>query len=152
MELAPNTGACLSLSNEKKYVTKQSLINGIQLASPVQRGVHMEGKIGSERRHLQRFSVKAVALVQTASPGTHRVFELCTQDISSGGAFFPMEVPLPTGEKIKITLFLSFSALERISDFPSTAKIITEGQVLRSTKQGMAVEFDRHYEMSPVAL
>lgn len=112
----------------------------------------MEGERGSERRHLQRFSVKAVAVVQTVSPGAEKVFELSTQDISSGGAFFPMEVPLPTGEKVKITLFLSISALEQISDFPHKAKITTEGKVVRSTRQGMAVEFGRHYTMSPVAV
>ena len=112
----------------------------------------MEGENGSERRHLQRFSVKALAFVQTASPGAEKVFELKTQDISSGGAFFPMEVPLPTGEKVKITLFLSISALEQISDLPSQTKIMTEGQVVRSTKQGMAVKFASHYTMSPVAV
>ena len=106
----------------------------------------MEGEIGSERRHLERFSVKAFAVVQTVSPGAEKVFELNTQDISSGGAFFPMEVPLPTGERVKITLYLSISP---IRDFPSKAKITTEGQVVRSTQQGMAVAFDGRYTMSP---
>jgi hypothetical protein len=106
----------------------------------------MEGEIGSEKRHLQRFSLKAFAVVQTASPGAEKVFELSTQDISSGGAFFPMEVLLPTGEKVKITLYLSISA---IRDFPSEVKITTEGQVVRSNRQGMAVAFNRRYTMSP---
>ena len=109
----------------------------------------MEGEIGSEKRQLQRFSLKAFAVVQTVSPGAEKVFELSTQDISSGGAFFPMEVPLPTGEKVKITLYLSIST---IRDFPNKAKITTEGQVVRSTKQGMAVAFDRHYTMSPATM
>ena len=111
----------------------------------------MEGETGSERRHLQRFSVKAYATVQTTSPGTEKVFELSTQDISSGGAFFPMEVPLPTGQKVKITLYLSIAAFERIADFPSTAKIVTDGEVVRSGKEGMAVAFGKHYTMSPEA-
>jgi hypothetical protein len=109
----------------------------------------MEGEIGSDRRHVERFSVEAFAVVQTVSPGTEKVFELNTQDISSGGAFFPMELPLPTGEKVKITLYLSISA---IRDFPNKAKITTEGQVVRSTKQGIAVAFDRHYTMSPATM
>ena len=86
------------------------------------------------------------------SPGAEKVFELSTQDISSGGAFFPMEVPLPTGEKVKITLYLSISALEKIADIPSKAKIETDGEVVRSTRQGMAVKFGRHYIMSPATL
>ena len=111
----------------------------------------MEGKIGSERRRLQRFSLKAFAVVQTLSPGTEKVFELSTLDISSGGAFFPMALPLPTGEKVKITLYLSISAIEQISDLPSKVEITTTGEVVRATTQGMAVAFDEHYTISPAA-
>jgi len=106
----------------------------------------MESELGSERRQLQRFALKALATVQVGTPGSEKVFELSTQDISSGGAFFPMEVPLPTGEKVKITLYLSISAIQ---DFPSKTKISTEGKVVRSTKQGMAVAFEGYYTMSP---
>jgi hypothetical protein len=110
----------------------------------------MEANIGSERRHVQRFSLKAFAVVRTMSPGEEKVFELSTQDISSGGAFFPMEVPLPAGEKVKITLYLSIIAYDdRIIDFPSKAKIKTKGHVVRSTTRGTAVAFDRHYTISP---
>ena len=112
----------------------------------------MEGESGVERRHLQRFSVRAFAVVQTVSPGAEKVFELNTQDISSGGAFFPMEVPLPTGEKVKITLYLSISALDKLADFPSKTKIETDGEVVRSTPHGMAVAFGRHYSMSPATV
>jgi hypothetical protein len=108
----------------------------------------MAGESGLEKRHLQRFSLKAFATVHTTAAGGEKVFELSTQDISSGGAFFPMEVPLPTGEKVRITLYLSISALEGISDFPFKTRITTKGQVVRSTEQGMAVAFDRHYTMS----
>jgi hypothetical protein len=110
----------------------------------------MADETGSERRHLERFSIKAFAVVQTVSPGTERVFELSTRDISSGGAFFPMEVPLPTGEKVKITLFISLSALERVPEIPNKAKITTDGEVIRSDTQGIAVEFGRHYSISPL--
>ena len=112
----------------------------------------MEGEGVSERRQLQRFSMKAYAVVKTTSPGTEKMFELCTQDISSGGAFFPMEVPLPTGEKVKITLYLSISVLEEIADSPSKTKIETDGQVVLSTSRGMAVKFAGHYSMSPATL
>lgn len=112
----------------------------------------MKGDVGSDRRHLERFSVRAFAVVQTIEPGTEKVFELDTQDISSGGAFFPMEVPLPTGEKVKTTIYLSISALDRLTDFPNMTKIETEGEVVRSTRHGMAVAFGKHYTMSPAIL
>jgi len=109
----------------------------------------MEAEEGKERRQLERFAVKAFAVVKTASPDTEQMFELYTQDISSGGAFFPVEVPLPAGEKIKITLYVSISALEQLSDVPNRAKISTDGQVVRSDRRGMAVRFAGNYLMSP---
>jgi PilZ domain len=112
----------------------------------------MKGDLGTDRRHLERFSVKVFAVVQTVVSGKEKVFELDTQDISSGGAFFPVEVPLPTGEKVKVTLFLSISALDSITDFPRRTKIVTEGAVVRSTRHGMAVAFGKHYTMSPATM
>jgi hypothetical protein len=112
----------------------------------------MENVPGSERRHLPRFALKAAALIQTLSEGVPKVFELHTRDISSKGAFFPTEVPLQRGEKVKVTLILSISSREEIGDFASKAKIITEGQVVRSTERGMAVEFGGQYTVSPVAV
>jgi len=109
----------------------------------------MEYESGLERRHLQRFSVTAFAVVKTVSSGAEKVFELRTQDISSGGAFFPMDVPLPAGEKVKVTLFLSIAAIEQLPDMPRAAKITTEGEVIRSTEQGVAVKFAEQYTMSP---
>ena len=109
----------------------------------------MESQNESDRRHLERFAVKAFAVVKTVSPSTEQMFELYTQDISSGGAFFPVEVPLPAGEKIKITLYVSISALEQFQDVPNRAKIMTDGQVIRSDKRGMAVKFAGNYLMSP---
>ena len=112
----------------------------------------MEGEIGSEKRHVRRFSMKAFAVVQTVSPGAGKVFDLSTQDISSGGAFFPMEVPLPTGEKVKISIYVAISSFERRRHFPGMTKITTEGRVVRSTARGMAVAFDKHYTISPAFL
>jgi PilZ domain len=105
---------------------------------------------GQDRRTLQRFSIKASALVQTMSSGEEKLYELSTRDISSGGAFFPMEVPLPTGEKLRVTIFLSFSALGQTHELPDKSKIVTDGQVIRSEKQGIAVEFGKRYTMSPL--
>jgi len=110
----------------------------------------MTQEVSSERRRLERFSVDAFAVVEAVSPVEAKVFELHTRDISSNGAFFPMEVPLPAGEKVKVTLFLSISKQHEFRLSSSGAKIATEGQVVRSGPQGMAVMFGRHYTMSPL--
>jgi hypothetical protein len=112
----------------------------------------MENKIGSERRTLQRFLLKAPAVIQKVSHNADRVLELSTHDISSGGAFFSVEAPLPVGEEVRITLYISISPVEQITAFPSKAKITTEGRVVRSNKRGMAIAFRRRYTMSPAEL
>jgi len=111
----------------------------------------MAQESSSERRHLERFSVNVFAVVETAAPGQAQVLELHTRDISSNGAFFPMEVPLPAGEKVKVTLFLSISALDQFRLSSGGTKIATEGQVVRADPQGMAVMFAKRYTMSPLA-
>jgi PilZ domain len=115
----------------------------------MQEVIPMKDEASRDRRHLERFSVKAFATVETTSQGAGQVFELQTQDISSGGAFFPMEVPLPTGEKVKITLYLSISSIPHIRELPNTTKIVTDGEIVRSSSQGIAVRFEGRYSISP---
>ncbi len=91
-------------------------------------------------------------MVQTESPGEEKVFELFTRDISSEGAFFPVEAPLPAGEKVKISLSLSIPSLGRTGDPPRKAVITTKGRVIRSTPQGMAVAFEGRYSIAPAAV
>jgi hypothetical protein len=110
----------------------------------------MTKEVSSERRRLERFSVNAFAVVETVSTGEAKVFELHTRDISQNGAFFPMEVPLPAGERVKVTLFLSISAQELQLSF-GRARIATEGQVVRSEPDGMAVMFARGDTTPPQA-
>ena len=109
----------------------------------------MERAIDQDRRHLRRFPLKAFTVVRAEAPDDEKVLTLCTQDISSDGAFFPTEVPLPAGEKVRITLFLAIAALERFRDVPNRAKITTDGRVIRSSRQGMAVKFGGDYSISP---
>ena len=109
----------------------------------------MKDEASRDRRHLERFTVKAFATVETTAQDAGRVFELQTQDICSGGAFFPMEVPLPTGEKVKITLYLSVAPAAELPEFPNTTKIVTDGEVIRSSDHGIAVRFQGRYSISP---
>jgi opacity protein-like surface antigen len=66
----------------------------------------MKGDFGTDRRHLERFSVKAFAVVETLMPGTEKVFQLNTPDISSGGAFFPGQLvsPPPDSYSVRVAI------------------------------------------------
>ena len=108
----------------------------------------METTESRERRRLERFTLRAFTIVRTMSPGKERAFELFTQDISSGGAFFPDEVPLPKGEKLRLTLYLPSTAPEGLKDTPARVKVVTKGEVVRSGQTGIAVKFFGRYAMS----
>lgn len=109
----------------------------------------MDGPMGQDRRVLERFSIKAVAIVRTAAANNGDSFNLITRDISSGGAFFLMTVPLTVGEKVNVTIYLSIAALEGVSEEPSRTQIVTDGQVVRTEEAGVAVRFSGHYSMAP---
>lgn len=112
----------------------------------------MDDQMDNDRRRLQRFSIKALAILRTLSVSRSQTFNLVTRDISSGGAFFLMALPLPVGEKVKVTIFLTIAALEGVADGPSQTRIVTDGRVVRSEAAGVAVRFSRRYKMAPVAV
>lgn len=112
----------------------------------------MKAGTSEDRRHLERFSLHAHAIVQALSEKVPHELELVTQDISSGGAYFPMEVPLASGERLKITLYLSILPLEVDQEPSPTTEIVTKGQVVRKDAHGVAVQFFGRCLMSPVCV
>ena len=110
----------------------------------------MVDRLDSDRRQLQRFPLRAPAIVRTAVQDSESVVELYTRDICSGGAFLQTDHPLPEGINVEITLFLLISALRHVQGRPGKVKITTVGTVVRSEEAGMAVAFDSEYQMVPV--
>ena len=100
----------------------------------------MADQIDNDRRQLQRYQLRAPAIVKGTIENQGMVAELYTRDICSGGAFFQTNHPLPTGVSVEITLFLH----------PHRVKVTTDGTVVRSEHDGMAVAFGEQYQMSPV--
>ena len=110
----------------------------------------MVDRLDSDRRQLQRFSLRAPAIVRAAVQDRESVVELYTRDICSGGAFLQTADPLPVGIYVDITLFLMISAVRNLQGQPGKVKITTVGTVVRSEEAGMAVAFDSEYQMVPV--
>jgi hypothetical protein len=110
----------------------------------------MADHLDSDRRQLQRFQLRAPAIVKAADRSQETVAELYTRDICSGGAFFQTDQPLPTGVSVEITLFLLISAFRELKGRPHKVKVVTDGTVVRSESNGMAVAFSEQYQMLPV--
>jgi Tfp pilus assembly protein PilZ len=76
-------------------------------------------------------------------------FEVVTRDICAGGAFIQTDHPLSVGTDIKMNLILPLDNLPKLGNRRS--RIDVSGSVVRRESQGMAVCFDKRYQISPVA-
>jgi hypothetical protein len=107
--------------------------------------------IKKERRKLGRFRLEIPARIETigAEWGEGRR-DFRTSNISSGGAFFHTEQPLPEGSPVKIDLILPLEKLKRLENEHRQAYIKVTGKVLRSESKGMAISFDQNYVIRPL--
>ena len=110
----------------------------------------MTGNPENDRRKLQRFQLKAPAIVKAMVHEQATVAELYTRDICSGGAFFPTENPLPAGVPVEITLFLPVPSASEWRGRPHRLKVFAGGTIVRCERDGMAVAFGERCRMVPV--
>ena len=102
-----------------------------------------------ERRQLERFDLRLPAEIEVVSrvPGLEKEkLRLQTENICSGGAFFHTPNPLPEGTQVKIDMYLNFHRLSNVEKRVALVKV--KGSVLRSAPMGMAIRFDKGYEIT----
>jgi hypothetical protein len=92
-----------------------------------------------EKREVQRFDLRLHTVLEELENRANQV-ELFTRDISSDGAYLCMENPLPLDTSVELTFFLPVRRRIR-------SKIQTNGRVIRSEKEGMAVRFEANYQI-----
>jgi len=101
-----------------------------------------------EKRSLPRLELELPARVSKTGSGDSGVLEIRTTDVSAGGAFFQTGKPAPIGTKLKIDLILPLDELKKIKG--KNAHITLSGQVVRVSRKGMAVCFDKKYAIRPL--
>jgi hypothetical protein len=101
-----------------------------------------EGNGNQDKRGVQRFDLRLHTVLQELENRAHAL-ESFTRDISSDGAYLCMDQPLPLDTPIELTFFLPVRQKIR-------SKIQTNGRVIRSEKQGMAVRFESKYRILSV--
>ena len=103
-----------------------------------------------ERRELERFDLRVPAKIGVIHPGREKqTVELLTSNICSNGAFFHTRRPLPEGTQVKVALILPFNKLQILKDQRPQAHVKVTGTVLRTVSTGMAICFNKDYEISP---
>ena len=103
----------------------------------------------SENRAMERFSLQLLARVSLlGEEQDQEAIELLTRNVSAGGAFFETDHPLPVGTKLKIELILPLKKIKKVKGDKALLKII--GSIVRTESKGMAMSFDKDYQIVPL--
>ena len=100
-----------------------------------------------ERREFERFDLELPARVEVETPGQRtEPFSLKTSNISAGGVFFPTAKPPSEDTKVQLNLILVVEKLKKLTG--SQCHIKVKGTVVRSEEDGMAIRFQRDYDIT----
>jgi len=98
---------------------------------------------------MERFSLELPARISVVSGEDEPAsVEAITSDISAGGAFFHTDKPLPIGTEMQVDLVLPLDELKKIDGKKASIKL--KGAVVRIGESGMAISFDKNYQISPL--
>ena len=99
---------------------------------------------------MDRFSLELPAWISAIDQnGKPQTLEVVTRDICAGGAFLQTDQPLSVGMNIEMNLIIPLRNLPKAKNRRS--RIDVSGSVIRTESQGVAVCFDKRYQISPVA-
>ena len=101
-----------------------------------------------ERRKLERFQLHVPAKIELTDDSGHReTLQLETKDISADGAFFVSSQPITEGADIQLEMILSVDKLKDLIGVHNKVELKLKGHVIRSNSNGVAVMFDRKYQI-----
>lgn len=109
-----------------------------------------QSRAETENRYLKRFRIALPAILEQSngngSNGSDRL-SLISRDISARGAFFLSPQTLPVGTSVKVKLFLLQGAGSDRAN--QKAEVDLCGSVVRVEPDGLAVCFEKKYEIFP---
>ena len=98
-----------------------------------------------ERRKYERFVLALASKIEVLSQGKQRVLDLLTADVCAGGAFFHVEQSILQGTHVKVRMIVASQKLKEMTGAQGLIRIA--GTVVRCNARGMAVCFNRDYEL-----
>ena len=92
----------------------------------------------ADRRKLERFELKIPVFLIFDKKEKNEPIVRQTRDVSSKGAFIYSDTPVPVGTHFYVDLILS-----------KHSHVKVDGSVVRSEQSGIAVYFDKNYQIIP---
>ena len=103
----------------------------------------------TEKRTMERFDLKLPSQIRFIKDNNENTINLLTSNVCSGGAFFPIDKPLPIDTRVNIDLVLPLNRLKKQKGKRSLIK--SSGKVIRTDQKGMAICFDEKCKISPLS-
>jgi len=101
-----------------------------------------------DRRKIERFSLELPTYLSIVDRNKKtKSLELITSNICSGGAYFKTEKPLSVETDVKLDIILPLDKFKNVKG--KISHIEVSGSVIRTDQKGMAICFDKGYEISP---
>lgn len=102
-----------------------------------------------EQRKLERFCIRTAATIEVVGQnGDDKRLNLLTTNICSDGAFFHTVEPLAEGARVNVDLLLDLKRLKGWGGAGAHVKV--SGAVLRAEAGGMAIQFDKGFQIFPL--
>ena len=103
-----------------------------------------------DKRKLDRYALRLPATIRVISSGEEngsQTYEVMTNDVSAGGAFFETDTHIAEGTQVKVRMVLSIDSIKKMTG--KQAVVNVTGHVLRVGHKGIAVCFNPNYRMTP---
>jgi hypothetical protein len=104
-----------------------------------------------EKRKMDRYALRLPATIRVVAnekENGSQTYDVITNDVSAGGAFFETDTPLAEGTRVKIRMVLSIDSIKKMTG--KQAVVNVSGHVLRAGHNGIAVCFNPNYRMTPI--
>ena len=99
-----------------------------------------------DKRTFERFELEVPARVGIEGwDQKSEEIALVTSNICAGGAYFFTKAPIPEGTRVQMDFVLSIDKLKGLLD--SQCRIKVRGEVVRSEETGIAIRFDKDYQI-----
>ena len=103
-----------------------------------------------EKRGMERYCLTVPTKVSVMNHNDQlRGLQAYTKDVSSRGTFLQMDMGLEVGQKVYLEIFLSINKLQEFFELDNSVRIEVSGQVVRSTDEGVGIQFDKKYTILP---
>lgn len=101
-----------------------------------------------DQRAADRYDLSVPVRITGIEGEQQEILNTRAKNISSKGAYIALDAPLPEGKHVKIELLLPASKLLKIIGEQKKVMIRVDGTVVRSEAEGMAIHFEKEYEIT----